>query len=209
MIKRIFLFVLVVVFAASCQNESTQESKKAKNTEVTVHELYEHRLSLPASYVNINAVQDLRHFFDEHGGKIAQTDPELFNLMVRNIYLSKRYYLDSEGGENFNFVYVDLVGPRFPLKEDIINNYVKMFEKEFTSRYASRNYRIEKLDLQRMTVYQNEIVNFKHKHTLDDLVWYTDYYYIQLFDTKKSVVLVSYDYNGGKLDLRNNLATFY
>jgi hypothetical protein len=209
MIKRITLFVLIVLSANSCKNDQAQNSTDTKNTEVTVHEMDELRLTLPSNYEYINAIQDLQRFFDENGGKIAQTDPGLFDVIAKDIGMNKQFYFDASGGANFNYVYVDLVGPRFPLQDQLVNNYVGMFEKQFIIRFASRQYKLEKLDLKRMTVLQNEIVNVKHKHTLDGLVWYTDHYYIQMKGNRRSLILVSYDYNGGGLDLKDYLTTVY
>jgi hypothetical protein len=209
MIKRIALSILVAISINSCKNDSSQNVAGSKTTDVTVHEMDELRLTLPATYQYINSVQDLKQFFENHGGEIAETDTGLFDWMVNETGMNRRFYFDAKSDDQFNFVYVDLVGPRFPLQDQLVNNYVGMYEKQLTIRYASRQYKLEKLDLKRMTVLQNEIVNVKHKHTLDDLVWYTDHYYIQMKGNRRSLILVSYDYNGGGLDLKDYLTTVY
>lgn len=209
MIKRVMLFFLGAVTLFSCGNENNSSNNDVKNKEVTVHEIDELRLTLPSSYKYINAVQELNGFFEQHGGKIAQTDPGLLNAMVDEIEMDKRFYFDGEAGDNFNYVYFDGVGPRFPLQDQIINNYIGMYEKQCALQYASRQYKLEKLSTERMTVLQNEIVNIKHKHSLDDLVWYTDHYYIQMQGNRRSLILISHDYNGGGLNLRDYLTTVY
>lgn len=224
MIKPIAFILLVFLTVISCKNDVTKTDSSTQDVEsttqnmepstldkpVTVHEMEELRLTLPSAYKNINSVQELEKFMQEQGGLISKTDPGLTNEILKNVSMNRLYYFDSESEKNFNYVYVDPVGPRFPLQDELINRFLGSYEKNCTILYASRNYKLERQgSFTRMTVFQNEVINIKYKNTLDNLVWYSDYYYIQMKGNRRSLVLISNDYNGGNLNLKDYLTTVY
>ncbi|KAA3621621.1 MAG: hypothetical protein DWQ02_27385 [Bacteroidetes bacterium] len=224
MIKRIAFILLVFMTVISCKNDVKKTDSPTQNMDssaqemnpstqdgsVTVHEIEELRLTLPSTYKNINSVQELEKFMQEEGGQITKTDPGLTNHILKNLSMDRLFYFDSESEKNFNYVYVDPVGPRFPLQDELIEKFLAKYENDCSMQYASQNYQMERLgNFTRSTVFQNEVINIKYKHTLDKLEWYSDYYYIQMKGNRRSLVLIANDYNGGALNLKEYLTTIY
>ncbi len=224
MIKRIAFIMMVLLTVISCKNDTTKTdaptqemdsstqdvNSSTQDASVIVHQIEELRLTLPSTYKNINSVQELEKFMQEKGGQIAKTDPGLTNHILKNLSMDRLFYFDSESDKNFNYVYVDAVGPRFPLQDELINKFLAKYENDCAMQYASQNYKMEKLgNFTRSTVFQNEVINIKYKHTLENLAWYSDYYYIQMKGNRRSLVLISNDYNGGALNLKDYLTTVY
>ena len=206
MIKKRALFFLVGILWVSCNNEPSATSS-GKQPEVQIHEIDELKLTLPVNYKNVNAVQDLRTLLEKSGGKVTAADPGLLEVMVNEMERDRWYFYDTESDKNLNYLYFDRVGPRFPLEENLISKYIEMFENQCKAQYQGRNYTIEKLDQKIMNVSGNEILKFRHKHTLDKLEWFTNYYLIQMQSNRRTLVVISYDYNGGQLDLEKYITS--
>ena len=209
MIKNITLLLVLAGLLAACNNETKETAVSSDSVETKIHEIGVLRLTLPAAYEPINAVQDLKKMFDSEAKNITDVDPGLFDVMVGEMGMNRRYYFDTQSDKNLNYIYFDEVGPRFPLTDQIIAQFISMYEQQNLSRYLERNYKQEKLDQRIINVWENRILKFRHKHTLDKMVWYTNYYLLFLKEDRRSLIVIEHDYNGGGLDLEQFITTIY
>jgi hypothetical protein len=225
MIKNITLVLAIFGFLCSCENdgkgpssatataETEQSTSKVPTTNddsgLTIHEVGVLRMSLPKAYEQIYSVQDLQKLFDEEVQDIKKADPGLFNVIVDNIGLNRKFYFDTKSDKKLNYVYFDEVGPRFPLNESTIEAFISMYEKNNKAQYASQKYSFERLDQKTMKVWGNQILKFRHKHSLGNTEWFTNQYLIFFEQDRRSLIVIEHDYNGGKTDLEKYITTVY